>query len=265
MAKISIKTDFKDGDKLFAVQLNNNFKTIQEAWDTANGIVWQGISSDFVMMFKGTTEEIEKRDIEDGQLLYNTETGETFLDTDNKRVNTGSGTVVAIQEEEPTNDATKLWINPDDGIQTIGTEVIDSMHGSEKVFAPSVDAVKKYVTNAIDEEHTYSTTEQIVGKWIDGKNIYRKVITTTEALNTNTVTINHNIENFEHVVRCYGYIPYGTSQYLFGAQEGSTYADIASVEPTAIKVKIGSNWLNSFTEGCVIIIEYTKTTDTVTN
>ena len=116
----------------------------------------------------------------------------------------------------------------------------------------------------VSDGNVYSTTEQIVGKWIDGKNIYRKVITTTEALNTNTVTINHNIENFEHVIRCYGYIPYGTSQYLFGAQEGTTYADIASVEPTSIKVKIGSSWLNSFTEGCVIIIEYTKTTDTAT-
>jgi hypothetical protein len=114
MAKIRIKTDFVDGNKLFAAQLNNNFKTIQEAWESENTIVWQGDNNESVQMFRGTTEEVKNRDIENGQILWNVETGETFLDTDDKRVNTGSGTVVAIQEEEPDNEATKLWINPEE-------------------------------------------------------------------------------------------------------------------------------------------------------
>ena len=115
--------------------------------------------------------------------------------------------------------------------------------------------------NQIIVNNIYSEDEMVIGKWIDGRNLYRKVIVTTNALNTTTVTINHNIENFEHIVNCYGYAPFGTSQYLFGAVEENKYINIASVDASTFKIKIAEPWLNSFTEGCVVILEYTKTTD----
>lgn len=115
--------------------------------------------------------------------------------------------------------------------------------------------------NQIIVNNIYSEDEMVIGKWIDGKPIYRKVIVTTNALNTTTVTINHNIENFEHIVNCYGYAPFGTSQYLFGAVEENKYINIASVDASTFKIKVAESWLNSFTEGCVTILEYTKTTD----
>ena len=117
--------------------------------------------------------------------------------------------------------------------------------------------------NQIIVNNIYSEDEMVIGKWIDGKPIYRKVIVTTNALNTTTVTINHNIENFEHIVNCYGYAPFGTSQYLFGAVEENKYINIASVDASTFKIKVAESWLNSFTEGCVTILEYTKTTDQV--
>ena len=117
--------------------------------------------------------------------------------------------------------------------------------------------------NQIIVNNIYSEDEMVIGKWIDGKPIYRKVIVTTNALNTTTVTINHNIENFEHIVNCYGYAPFGTSQYLFGALEENKYINIASVDASTFKIKVAESWLNSFTEGCVTILEYTKTTDQV--
>ena len=160
MAKISIKTDFKDGDKLFAVQLNNNFKTIQEAWDTVNGIIWDGNSGVFVSMYRGTTEDINKRDIEDGQILYNTETGETFLDVNTKRINTGSGNVIKVQEDEPTNEATILWINPDEGIDSIGTEIVNDMNGNQTNYAPSVNAIKQYFNTNIGTLANLNTTDK---------------------------------------------------------------------------------------------------------
>ena len=117
--------------------------------------------------------------------------------------------------------------------------------------------------NEIIVNNIYSEDEMVIGKWIDGKPIYRKVIVTTNALNTTTVTINHNIENFEHIVNCYGYAPFGTSQYLFGAVEENKYINIASVDASTFKIMVAESWLNSFIEGCVTILEYTKTTDQV--
>lgn len=86
MANISIKKDFQDGEELFANQLNLNFATIEAGVNSANKIVWQDEKGQEVTAFRGTSEEIQNRNIQDGQLLYNTETGATYLDVNLDRV-----------------------------------------------------------------------------------------------------------------------------------------------------------------------------------
>lgn len=51
----------------------------------------------------------------------------------------------------------------------------------------------------------YSTTEQVVGKWIDGRLVYRKVLAGTTGYN-NSEDINHGITNFGVALNIYGYI-----------------------------------------------------------
>lgn len=212
MSKISIKTDFQDGTPLPAQDLNNNFGVIEAAFNhneeyyeeilqqaisqldtelekiTANrGWDWNGSTlGQRVVFFKGTTEEIEAQPIINGQTLCNTVTGETAIDSDGKRINTGSGNVIAVQEDEPKNEATKLWIE-DDFIGSPATEVVDSMEGEDINLAPSVRATKDYV----DDKFNYSTNEVRIGKWIDGKPLYRKTILFNYVSNhTNTIPTN---------------------------------------------------------------------------
>lgn len=123
MANVSLKADFKDGDKLFAQQLNNNFNAIMAALSAMNKIVWQDDPDDTVVTFRGTTEEINSRDIIDGQLLYDTSTGETYIDYGSQRISTGSGNAIFIGEDEPTNPATQLWIDPTEMLNVIGSEI----------------------------------------------------------------------------------------------------------------------------------------------
>lgn len=174
MSKISIKTDFQDGTILPASDLNNNFRVIQagvnaneetleeviedaitrldaelEAITADRGWDWNG--GDRVTFFKGTTTQIADQDIKDGQLLYNTETGETALDDNGERITTGSGNVVVVDDYEPENPATKLWINPDEVPQSMGTEVVNSMSGNETNMAPSVAAVKAYIESLLNQ------------------------------------------------------------------------------------------------------------------
>lgn len=74
---------------------------------------------------RGTTDEIENMDIEDGSLLYNVETGDTYMDCNDKRIQTGGkptegtsagdtlpvGTIVGYSTEDaPTN-----WLLCDGG------------------------------------------------------------------------------------------------------------------------------------------------------
>lgn len=126
MANVDLKTNFKNGDKLYDYELNNNFKAIQAALGAMNKIVWQNDDNASLVMFAGTTEQITNRELIEGQLLYNTQTGETYIDamvdTELKRVSTGGGTSIQIGGIEPTNLATKLWVE-DDMLDNIGSEI----------------------------------------------------------------------------------------------------------------------------------------------
>lgn len=149
MSKVSLKKDFVDGEKLFAQQLNNNFSAIEAAQNEKNKIIWTGESTE-IKFFKGETEEIENREIENGQLLYDTLTGETYLDDGTERLITGSGNVVAIGEEEPTAPATKLWVDTSQS-GTVTSEVINTLEGNETKKAPSVNAVNQKFDDLITD------------------------------------------------------------------------------------------------------------------
>lgn len=159
MANVVLKKDFANGDILYDVDLNNNFAVIeaginaneenlQEVIDQAieeldqqliditadRGWDWNG--GDRVTFFKGTTSQVNSRPITNGQLLYNKETGETAMDDNNQRIQTGSGNVVVVSDTQPTNEATKDWIKP---ITINGTET------AEEYFKNSNNQWKKIV------------------------------------------------------------------------------------------------------------------------
>lgn len=129
----------------------------------------------------------------------------------------------------------------------------------------AVSALEKATTNEtkISSLHTYTIEEQVVGTWIDGKTIYRKVIDLGSLPNATSKRINHNISNLKDVISLNGFakdsstflpIPYissftGYDQY----QIGFDYTNA-----TTIGVTTGIN-RTSFTG--FAIIEYTKTVD----
>lgn len=285
MSKISIKTDFQDGDKLFAADLNNNFRVIQAgvnaneenleeiieqaivrldneliAITADRGWDWNG--GDRVTFYKGDTDAIEARDIINGQLLYNIETGETAVDDDGERITTGSGNVVAVTETEPENPATKIWINPDELLNNIGTEVVNSMAGNQTNMAPSVSAVKDYV------EDVYSTDEVKTNKvWIDNKPIYRKVIevaltgTYQESGKFWTWKADSAIATIDALTSCVVCGNGVTGKVNSQSDSGLTCTPITSGNQ-ANKWQIGAS-LTEFNDSSIVavIAEYTKTTD----
>ena len=276
MSKISIKKDFKDGEKLFASELNNNFGVI-EAGVNANeanleaiiedaetrlqkelenitadrGWDWGGSSTDRVTFYKGDTAQVDSQAIKNGQMLYNTETGETALDDNGKRIVTGSGNVVYIGDEEPTNEATKIWINSD-SIEAKGNQVTNSMEGNETNIAPSVNAVKEY----IDNFQEYSEEEQVVGTWL-GKPLYRKTLEfTPNASETKSLNINnidkvwidesHSfIDNSGETLPLNQYITEGYSRAWINKETGLRFVTTLNI---------------SNREGYLTVL-YTKTTD----
>ena len=203
MANVSLKKDFTDGEKLFGQQLNNNFGAIEAALGAMNKINWQDNPDDSVIVYRGTTEAINARDIEDGQILYDTTTGETYIDYNNQRISTGSGNAIHIGNDLPTNPSTQLWINPDEPIQVLGSEVVDNMNGDEIDKAPSVRATKEYVGEKIID--SYSSTEVLTNKiWTDNSPIYRKVVDLGYLPNNTQTTVSLNISHLGKITHFEG-------------------------------------------------------------
>jgi hypothetical protein len=140
MSKINLKKDFKDGDPLYGEDLNNNFGVIEAAYEKTTED-YEDISADVasrqwqesntpVSFYKGTTNQVNSRNIIEGQILYDVETGRNYLDANGERVSTGASTV------------------------------INSMDGVETNLAPSVKAVKTFTNNKITTDMTVDTKEQ---------------------------------------------------------------------------------------------------------
>ena len=195
--------------------------------------VWNG--GDRVAFYKGTTTQVNNQEIINGQLLYNTDTGETALDDNDTRIVTGSGNVVVVSENEPTNVATKEWIKPSEMVKTVAATYDDYLETETK-------------TNKI---------------WIDGKPVYRKVFSISLSDNSN-LYINHNLAsvNFDKywVDNSISYIYSNNGTESLAANWYYTDSDWARTWLNSTQIRFRSpSSLNGRT--LYVVVEYTKTTD----
>lgn len=110
----------------------------------------------------------------------------------------------------------------------------------------------------------YSTDEQVVGTWVDGKPIYQKTISIGDLPAGNTEKP-HGVANIDRVIshnvvatRNDGY------QFYFPALHTNTAwnAYVHGVTATNIVFMIGSSYTSNYQlHNCVATIQYTKTTD----
>lgn len=144
------------------------------------------------------------------------------------------------------------------------------------------DAVnKKYVDDLIDkiqennvpvelkENNVYSTEEIIVGKWVDNKPIYRKVVFFNCALFTsNHVYFGHNVSNMDVIVTqtCNWYDKQAKRWRAIPANYHSTlnWATQLTVDSGTVTFELGNSAyarIRDAGERLYVILEYTKTTD----
>ena len=122
-------------------------------------------------------------------------------------------------------------------------------------------------TNFITPSFNYSTNEQIVGKWIDGKPLYQKTVRFT-SLTAGQQHYSHGISNVEYinVVINASLVKFaGATWTIFGwncnLSNNNYSVNIMDITPTVADVFIGSAIVNDATE-MLITFQYTKTTDT---
>lgn len=109
----------------------------------------------------------------------------------------------------------------------------------------------------IDARHKYSTEEKVIGKWIDGKPIYRKVF--YSPTNWSNGTIVGNIGNVDVVININSTSCTNNGNWFTGYNV-PTLENTAYVQPDgSVVVARAGTFVNNI-KG-LVIVEYTKTTD----
>lgn len=148
----------------------------------------------------------------------------------------------------------------EDGISAALTEenITNDINDTNENAVVNAKTTKDYV----DEKNTYSTDEKIVGTWIDGKPIYRKVINTITGDKFSAwKTI---LSEVDKVVRYNGFV-YETETdikvlpYAGGLDGGSLIWFHVNATSHVFQEAHSDDMFNS--KEMTIIVEYTKTTD----
>lgn len=141
--------------------------------------------------------------------------------------------------------------------------VVDNLTSTSSTNALSANQ-GKLLNEKITKNNTYSTEEQAVGIWIDGKTIYRKVINFGALPNATKKEVQHNISNLEQFTKIEG-IATRNDGTKFTQSLPLVYKDTEMAYNTALAadnsiVEIQTNNDRSIFNGYVIL-EYTKTTN----
>ena len=109
------------------------------------------------------------------------------------------------------------------------------------------------------DKNTYSTSETIVGKWIDGKPIYRRVLSHSGGtIATDWVTMFSNQDWVTDVDMCiYGKVV----GYYDSAKTQRRVGNFIDFRLTGTSIQSYAASASAFTGGYYVILEYTKTTD----
>lgn len=155
------------------------------------------------------------------------------------------------------------WKDLPDTSTPINADNLNTMDGQIEANANAIEEITSNFDNFIQSE-IYSTSEVKTNKkWINGKPIYRKVLTFTQTT-TNNTTIQHYIENVDliYIERAFIYssnglcwdIPTG----IYG-NDNTTDRINLYVDKNVVGFKCDTTWNTSWTK--VVMLEYTKTSD----
>ena len=122
-----------------------------------------------------------------------------------------------------------------------------------------VTGIRDKVSDAEKNFNKYSTTEEVIGTWIDGKPIYRKVVQgNITSKDQSLFVVNENVKT---MISIYGYdSPDGIYYFPFNYTQNGTTQKAIFYKKDTDTIEFRSNSYNSG-EVFVVILEYTKTTD----
>lgn len=161
------------------------------------------------------------------------------------------------------DNANSEWINtnPSGGgdsvswtqLQASGTKIaeIDINGTTQDVYAPTGGGGGGSVN--------YSTTEQVIGTWINSKPVYQKTFYSTSAMSA-YVAITHGISNLDLLIRADCVIRASNRSNQIPILTDQNNAEVV-ITPTKIEIYLNNDFVNVCNGGYIVTLQYTKTTD----
>ena len=118
----------------------------------------------------------------------------------------------------------------------------------------NVEYNNQFLKDYLDKGTVYSNEEQKIGKWTNGKTLYRKVITGTVPKSDYYPTVDTGITNLSTVISLQLLLTYGESKQYFSSSRYTYYLS----KDNENKITVVSPDVDG---DVMVIIEYTKTTD----
>ena len=145
----------------------------------------------------------------------------------------------------------------EDGVKISELNLATTINSTDLIPIVQNDETKAIVYKDILK---YSTAEQVIGTWVDGKPVYRKVIDCGSLPNTSNKDVSHNIQNLGVTIKCIGMAVRTSDSRALTIPDSTPNAEIGcGVTNTNVYITTHndrSSFNNSF-----LILEYTKTTD----
>lgn len=171
-----------------------------------------------------------------------------------------NGAMTTIDTQMKANaDLGTLAKTTADTAETNAQTALSTANGAETTANTANTTANSALTKALANESAlangdiYSSTEIQVGKWIDGSDIYRKVIETNITINPGQNIIAHNITNFKECIKVnYHFIYQDESFFHWNNDIRDLYVDTTNIVITS-----GNTSPAGFTK-TVIILEYIK-------
>lgn len=180
----------------------------------------------------------------------------------------GGLTDVALQEPANGetlvyNSTTHAWENGENSGKTYtagdGINIDENYEiSTDNMQSEDMEEVVETLPGIASRYHKYSTTEQIVGEWINGETIYEKTIDFGSLPNNSTKSIAHGITNLGAVIDLQA--TSFNSDYAIGLPYINMAAFQNCVEiyltPTDVAVRTSAD--KSVYTSCYVVIRYTK-------
>ena len=126
-----------------------------------------------------------------------------------------------------------------------------------------VIGIRDRVSDAEKNFNKYSTTEEVVGTWISGETIYRKVVSCGTLPNKTDKKVAHGISNFNHIIQVSGFCKDASQSYPLPFPNDRDSTGVGSVGIWVDKTNITISCLGTYYPSVIetyVILEYTKTT-----